>query len=54
MRDEVLNGETFHSVLEAQVVLSRWVEQYNTIRPHRGLRMLTPAALSESISEGSR
>lgn len=54
MRDEVLNGETFHSVLEARVVLASWVVEYNTRRPHRGLRMMTPAAFSESIIEGSR
>jgi putative transposase len=27
MRDEILNGETFHSVLEARVVIDRWVEE---------------------------
>ena len=54
MRDEVLNGETFETVLEAQVVLDEWLEEYNTVRPHRGLGMLTPAAFSESIVEGSK
>jgi hypothetical protein len=38
MRDEVLNGESFHSVLEARVVLQRWLVEYNTLRPHRRLR----------------
>ncbi len=54
MRDELLNGETFRSVLEAQVVLDAYLVQYNTIRPHRGLGMLTPAAFSESIKAGSK
>lgn len=54
MRDEVLNGETFHTVLEARVVLHRWLEQYNTQRPHRGLGMLTPAAFSETINAGRK
>jgi transposase InsO family protein len=54
MRDEVLNGETLHSVLEARVVIDRWVEQYNTVRPHRGLGMTTPAVFFESIRTGSR
>ena len=54
MRDEVLNGETFHTVLEAQVVLTAWIDEYNTRRPHRGLGMLTPAAFSESIIEGRK
>lgn len=44
MRNEVLNGEHFQSVLEAQVVLSSWVEEYNAVRPHRGLDMKTPLA----------
>lgn len=47
MRDELLNGEEFHSVTEARVV-AQWVEIYNTIRPHRGLRMKTPAAFAAS------
>jgi transposase InsO family protein len=52
MRDEVLNGELFHSVLEARVVIAEWVQEYNTLRPHRGLGMRTPAAFFESINEG--
>jgi putative transposase len=54
MRDEVLNGELFRSVLEARVVLCHWIEQYNTVRPHRGLGMQTPAAFYEMVREGSR
>jgi transposase InsO family protein len=42
MRDQLLNGEEFHSVLEAQVVIGEWVELYNTVRPHRALKMRTP------------
>lgn len=53
MRDEVLNGETFHSVLEARVVLAEFVAEYNTIRPHRGIGMRTPQAFYESLTEGS-
>ena len=48
MRDELLNGEEFHSVTEARVVITGWVEIYNTIRPHRGLHMKTPAAFATS------
>lgn len=48
MRDEVLNGELFHTVLEARVVLRAWVEEYNTVRPHRGLGMQTPHAFYSS------
>ena len=46
MRDEVLNGEEFDSLLEAQVVIGNWVVEYNTVRPHRGLGMMTPAAFA--------
>jgi transposase InsO family protein len=43
MRNELLNGELFHSVTEARVVIGDWVDRYNHVRPHRGLRMKTPA-----------
>ncbi len=54
MRDELLNGELFRSVLEARVVIGQWVEVYNTIRPHRGLGYKTPAAFYESLKAGSQ
>ncbi len=44
LRDEVLNREQFHSMLEARVVISAWREEYNQLRPHRSLGMQTPAA----------
>ncbi len=54
MRDELLNGEEFDNLLEARVVIANWLIEYNTIRPHRGLGMLTPAAYAASIKEGPR
>jgi putative transposase len=54
MRDELLNGEEFDSLLEARVVISAWVAEYNTLRPHRGLGMMTPAAFAASRKEGSK
>jgi putative transposase len=54
MRDEVLNGEEFDSVLEARVVIGDWLVVYNTVRPHRGLGMLTPAAFAASCREGPK
>jgi transposase InsO family protein len=54
MRDEVLNGELFRTVLEAKVVLHAWVEQYNTVRPHRGLGFQTPQAFYTGIRVGSQ
>jgi transposase InsO family protein len=52
MRDELLNGEEFDSLLEARVVIDEWRREYNTLRPHRGLGMLTPAAFAARCSEG--
>lgn len=46
MRDELLDGELFHTVLEARVVIGDWITSYNSSRPHRGLGMMTPAAFA--------
>jgi putative transposase len=48
MRDEVLNGEEFDNLLEARVVIGNWLLEYNQLRPHRGLGMMTPAAFAAS------
>jgi len=33
LRDELLNGEIFYTLREAQVVLEHWRHHYNTQRP---------------------
>jgi putative transposase len=48
MRDELLDGELFHSVIEAKVVIGRYYDEYNNVRPHRGLGMMTPAAFERA------
>jgi transposase InsO family protein len=48
MRDELLDGELFHSVLEGKVVVGRYYDEYNNERPHRGLGMMTPAAFDRA------
>ena len=48
MRDELLDGELLHSVLEAKVVIGRWIDHYNHARPHRGLAMATPIAFDQA------
>ncbi len=53
MRDEVLRGEEFRSVLEARVVLTAWLEEYNERRPHRGLGTLTPRQFAARWKEGT-
>jgi putative transposase len=43
LRDELLNGELFYSLREAQVVIEAWRRQYNTVRPHSSLGYRPPA-----------
>ena len=46
LRDELLNGEIFYSLKEAQVLIERWRHHYNTVRPHSALGYRTPGAAS--------
>ncbi|HAH44122.1 MAG TPA: IS3 family transposase [Planctomycetaceae bacterium] len=43
LRDQLLNGEIFDTLLEAKVLIERWRREYNTIRPHSSLGYLPPA-----------
>ena len=43
LRDELLNGEIFYTLKEAQVLIERWKQHYNTIRPHSSLGYRPPA-----------
>jgi putative transposase len=43
LRDELLNGEIFNTLLEAKVLIERWREHYNTVRPHSSLGYRPPA-----------
>ena len=43
LRDELLNGELFDTLLEAQVLVERWRTHYNTARPHSSLGYRPPA-----------
>ena len=42
-RDELLNGEIFYSVKEAQIVIEEWRKHYNSVRPHTALGYRPPA-----------
>jgi transposase InsO family protein len=42
-RDELLNGEIFYSLKEAQIVIEQWRHHYNTKRPHSSLGYRPPA-----------
>jgi transposase InsO family protein len=43
LRDELLDGEVFYSLREAQVVIESWRHHYNTSRPHSALGYRPPA-----------
>ena len=43
LRDELLNGEIFCTLWEAQVLVERWRKEYNQVRPHSSLRYRPPA-----------
>ena len=47
MRAELLNGEIFYSLREAQIIIEGWRKHYNTKRPHSALGYRPPA--TESI-----
>ena len=43
LRDELLNGEIFYSLKEAQIFIEKWRQHYNTKRPHSALGYRPPA-----------
>jgi len=43
LRDELLAGEAFDTLLEAQVLIERWRIEYNTFRPHSSKGYMPPA-----------
>jgi transposase InsO family protein len=43
LRDELLNGEIFYTLKEAQVLIEEWRLEYNTFRPHSSLQYRPPA-----------
>ncbi len=42
-RNELLNGEIFYTLKEAQVLTEAWRREYNTFRPHSSLNYRPPA-----------
>jgi putative transposase len=50
MRDELLNGEIFYTLQEAQILIERWRKDYNHFRPHSSLGYRPPAPQAWLIS----
>jgi putative transposase len=42
-RDELLNGELFSTLKEAQILVADWRRLYNGLRPHSSLGQRSPA-----------
>jgi transposase InsO family protein len=43
LRDELLNGEIFYTLREAQIVIESWRRHYNMVRPHASIGYRPPA-----------
>ncbi len=52
LRDELLDREEFESLADARVKAAWWRREYNTIRPHSGLRYQTPKQYSAECDRG--
>jgi putative transposase len=46
LRDELLNGELFYTLKEAQTIIEDWRNLYNHIRPHSALGYKPPAPMT--------
>jgi len=49
LRNELLNGEIFYTLREAQVVIEKWRQHYNRVRPHSALGYRPPAPETTAI-----
>ena len=54
LRDELLNGELFDTLLEAQVLVQRWRKHYNQARPSSALGYRPPAGWKRPPEANSR
>jgi putative transposase len=51
MRDELLNETLFFTIGQARAIIGRWVDDYNTERPHSSLGYATPAAFAAELEK---
>lgn len=52
LRSEFLTGRVFEDLASAQAELDRWVESFNTERPHSALGMATPVSRFTAAEPG--
>lgn len=50
MRYQLLDGELFYTLREAQVIIEKWRTHYNTVRPHSSLGGLPPAPATVQLA----
>ena len=53
LRDELLNGDIFYSLREAQIPIEQWTKHNNKKRPHSALRY-RPTALEAVVPMDQR
>jgi putative transposase len=51
-RDECLNLHAFSDLEEIRTIVSRWKEEYNTIRPHSSLGRIPPVTYAAGFKQG--
>jgi len=51
-RNELLNGEIFYTLKEAQVLIERWWVEYKTVRPHSSLNYRPLGAIGMAPLKG--
>ena len=49
LRDELLNGEIFYTLREAEVLIEEWRMTYNQVRPHSSLGYRPPAPAATNV-----
>jgi transposase InsO family protein len=50
LRNELLNGEIFYTLREAQVLIEQWRQHYNRVRPHSALGYRPPAPEARGLA----
>lgn len=54
LRNELLNGELFYTLREAQVLIEQWRHHYNRVRPHSALGYRPPAPEAWGLAPSPR